>query len=151
MKAEEIRFRSWDPVNKKMVDLKKITPLALDSNLRCDGIFIPFNGSELMQFTGCQDRNGKDIYEGDVLAREENDDGFNGPINYIDYCVVKWLDLAWKVDFHGEETILLDEYGPSTGEVAGNTFENPDLANGMFSDEEVIDEDFDLEEFKFNE
>lgn len=58
----EIKFRAWDKVNKKWVD-PKIVDLW--------GIFVLANKEslthEMSQNTGLLDRNGKEIYEGDVL------------------------------------------------------------------------------------
>ena len=81
---------------------------------------------ELMQYTGLKDKNGKDIYEGDVL-----DDG--GVVEYFD-------NLAWdgggsihsgyycKIWFlHKEDGELDYGKGFEDVEVIGNIHENPEL------------------------
>ena len=75
---------------------------------------------ELMQFTGLHDKNGKDIYEGDVL-----DDGQDKPVvvdwnvKFASFCLLKkgWLFPHW----FGESC------NPEDCEVIGNIHENPEL------------------------
>lgn len=78
----EIKFRAWNRVTNQMLDLKKITPFALHPVLDAAGLFLPFDDAyALMQYTGLQDRNGTDVYEGDVC-------GFEG--ERVDLCA------AWR-------------------------------------------------------
>ena len=135
----EIKFRMWNPKTKVMVDLHKITPLAVHPDLlkeNLDGLYIPFKEDyPLMQFTGLCDKNGKEIYEGDIITTALPVYPFvddNKP-NYVG--VVQWL-------FAGFEYVLQcvnpNKAGISNGIneplqegepflVVGNIYENPEL------------------------
>ena len=126
--VREIKFRMWNPETKVMVDLKKITPLAVHPDLlkeNLDGLFIPFKENyPLMQFTGLHDKSGKEIYEGDILYHEilSNDEpaqagkyGLRGAVEYlVNRFIVRWNDgTASLVD--------------NLNEVIGNIWENPEF------------------------
>lgn len=113
----EIKFRMWNPITNTMIDLKKITPFAL--NIDTDGPFIPFCGMPLMQYTGIKDRNGKEIYEGDILRIEFYSD--------------------WVVDWYGTGFHIYNETNPwlhfplptiIDRTVIGNIYVNPELLEG---------------------
>jgi uncharacterized phage protein (TIGR01671 family) len=77
------------------------------------------------QLTGLTDRNGKEIYEGDIIEREHTD-------NRCDYAgVVTYLEGAFFIvnpEDEFDSGYLFDE--ASLDEVCGNIYEHPELLEG---------------------
>lgn len=69
-----------------------------------------------LQFTGLLDKNGKEIYEGDIVGWFRPDDG----------CLVEYRSGCFGIDYYGDWQPL----GPTTehfAEVLGNKYEHPEL------------------------
>jgi uncharacterized phage protein (TIGR01671 family) len=111
----EIKFRAWDNKFKCMRGLK-ITDLF---SIRSDGEVNTNNNDEmiLMQFTGLKDKNGKEIYEGDIVLVENK-----GDVEIIfDYG-------AFGFYYDGGFDFLSSEYDEENEmEVIGNIYESPEL------------------------
>lgn len=77
----------------------------------------------LMQATGLQDKNGVDIYEGDIIKTGETLDWLNE-----DMGVIRFLDGAFFIDYHNLDTEF-DYIGNISLpiEIVGNIYENSEL------------------------
>ena len=103
----EIKFRAWEKEFKNMVyDI-----LA--------GKESPFRYCELMQYTGLKDKNGKEIYEGDIVKYDYN----STPIEHCLEAVT--FDQEWGCWKLG--TYMLEPTIKKTLEIIGNIYENSDL------------------------
>jgi hypothetical protein len=80
--------------------------------------FAVVNTSNIQQYTGLKDKNGKEIYEGDILKYDSLDSRF-------DTVLVKWTD-----EMHDNHPgwIISDSYNQyGKPEIIGNLFETPEL------------------------
>ena len=137
-----IKFRAWDRKNKVMRDVKGLIWEETNLIARClprghefnEWFTVALDGSEyqLMQSTGLKDKNGVEIFEGDILNFiEVTNEGLK---EYV--TDVKWEDCSFVVKSGGKDydTFLAAWAGnPATTyplfetEVIGNIHANPEL------------------------
>jgi uncharacterized phage protein (TIGR01671 family) len=119
----EIKFRAWARRENKMIGwedtVKFWADLGMDLSDFTQSDDFPF---VYMQFTGLLDKNGKEIYEGDIVTASVYVDESEGPYE------VEWLEGMFKIDYRDAEA---DYYPigtfPGTIEVIGNIYESPEL------------------------
>lgn len=92
------------------------------------------NPSTLGQYTGLTDKNGKRIFEGDILHIAKNADGLGGyyqpTLDYPVNVVVKWDLCAWMWETLCDDKRYItfpDAWCHYECDVIGNITDNPDL------------------------
>jgi uncharacterized phage protein (TIGR01671 family) len=113
----EIKFRAWDKQENEM--LLNPTEACEYQGFPADTFqeVIEDDRFELMQYTGLKDKNGKDIYEGDIIEYYGRERIVIGEMEFddmADTCIYGWVFGSRQHD-------------PSDSVVAGNIYENPDL------------------------
>ena len=110
MKPRKIKFRAWNDETKKMLlwdDIKRFGNL---------NKLLSLYHVHVMQFTGLQDKNEKEIYEGDKLYVCP---GYSSTVEFQDGMFVS----VYKHPEDGETIPLLDAIGKDTV-IVGNIYEN---------------------------
>lgn len=107
----EIKFRAWDTDNLEMSEPFK---LIHDMELYSDQHIV-------MQYTGLTDKNGKEIYEGDIIKCSYCEKDF-GVVEYQTH--MHRFGLQWPENKCANARLTdIDHWA----EVIGNIYENPEL------------------------
>lgn len=127
---QDIKFRAWNKKDKVMVDVAAMNlgPSGLWSLIEdaYDAELQLADNYELMQYTGLKDKNGREIYEGDIVRTGEDNIGDPDPtIGQVIMREGSWLIENEKKQ---EEIGLFSEI--TSREVIGNIFEDNQLLEG---------------------
>lgn len=122
------KFRAWLKEEKRMTDVHEMTFIDGKVYLISDITgFYAYEEFKLMQSTGLEDKNGKEIYEGDIVKFSDCDDDV-----YVTPVVWDKNYACFGVSFNGKYPIsfdYLEEFYTELKdiEVVGNIYENPEL------------------------
>lgn len=133
----EIKFRAWDKENKEMLDIEDlhwddcIRDFSIRTTMYRD--YFDIKDMILMQYTGLKDKNGKEIYEGDIVKINAHsyDFGFEkdriGEIRFLGGAFGFYKQLSEKEYLFNELSIEFAYGELEYYEVVGNIYENKNL------------------------
>ena len=140
----KIKFRTWDTINKEFSEWTNRDPFFDTSHgkiffwertKKSDGSY----GGDiiledikdrfiLQQYTGLKDRNGTEIYEGDIITLTSNDGlDYNGEVVYYPFFAHYGVSMERTHLTYDWIQPLHEVWSAAYTEIVGNIFQNPEL------------------------
>lgn len=134
----EIKFRAWVETDDSEAEMMYFDKFEFDNGLWFSSNKHVDKYHAIMQYTGLKDKNGKEIYEGDILRGSKYPFISEGKENY--YALIQWSED--NAGFYSYPIICSDrvrggacedhvfedgQNSAKTFEIIGNIYENPEL------------------------
>ena len=130
--SREIKFRCWDKYNKEMLDVEDLhwddctREFSIRTTMYSD--YFDIEDMILMQYTGLKDKNGKEIYEGDIIKVIYKDEIEIYSVIYDEsFCCFRMVTVK---DFPNDNFLDFADEERDLYEVIGNIYENTELLKG---------------------
>lgn len=137
--SREIKFRAWDKGRREFLSGGQILLSIEKGRNPQNGFYLDIFDERykdkykdrfvLQQYTGLKDKNGKEIYEGDIVAFTDTYSTDNGYAEMDCIGVVGWEDE--ELCFYVTERLSAESWEVlQECVVIGNIFDNPELLGG---------------------
>jgi uncharacterized phage protein (TIGR01671 family) len=122
----QIKFRAWNTEDKK-IEYPITFAICLDGKfkplIKCSDGSNAYKDYPLMQFTGLLDKNGKEIYEGDIILVNYSGEWLKEKVIFDNGAFRK----TFRDDSNDVYKLPFTSRSPYNTEVIGNIYENPEL------------------------